>query len=94
MDKMDEKEVIISVRGLVSGFGSQVIHDGLDLDVYRGEVLGVVGGSGTGKSVLMRTILGLNPSRAGQISSMGPRAALAASQMARLRALPWSWSQK
>ena len=47
----------ISVRGLVNRFGSQTVHDGLDLDVRRGEILGVVGGSGTGKSVLMRTIL-------------------------------------
>lgn len=65
------QESLISVHGLVTGFGSQIIHDGLDLDVYRGEVLGVVGGSGTGKSVLMRTILGLNPSRAGHISLFG-----------------------
>ena len=54
---------IDSVRGLVTRFGAQVMHDGLDLDVRRGEVLGVVGGSGTGKSVLLRTIIGLNPAR-------------------------------
>ncbi len=72
-DKVQDqnKEVLISVRGLVTGFGSQTVHNNLDLDVYRGEVLGVVGGSGTGKSVLMRTILGLNPARAGQISLFG-----------------------
>jgi phospholipid/cholesterol/gamma-HCH transport system ATP-binding protein len=51
---------IISVRGLVNRFGSETVHDGLDLDVYRGEILGVVGGSGSGKSVLLRTIVGLN----------------------------------
>ncbi|HAI93159.1 MAG TPA: ABC transporter ATP-binding protein, partial [Xanthomonadaceae bacterium] len=44
----------ISIRGLVNRFGNQTVHDGLDLDVRRGEILGVVGGSGTGKSVLMR----------------------------------------
>jgi len=58
---------IISIRGLRTQFGSQVIHDNLDLDVRRGEVLGVVGGSGTGKSVLLRTIVGLNRQRAGTI---------------------------
>jgi len=62
---------IISVRGLRTQFGTQVIHDNLDLDVRAGEVLGVVGGSGTGKSVLLRTIIGLNPKRAGTISVFG-----------------------
>ena len=52
-------EHVIEVRGLRSVFGAQVVHDGLDLDVRRGEVLGVVGGSGSGKSVLLRTIVGL-----------------------------------
>ena len=61
----------ISVRGLVNRFGSQVVHDGLDLDVRRGEILGVVGGSGTGKSVLMRTILGLRRPNAGRIQVLG-----------------------
>ena len=54
-----DDDVVIRVRGLVNPFGAQVIHDELDLDVWRGEVLGVVGGSGTGKSVLLRTIIGL-----------------------------------
>jgi phospholipid/cholesterol/gamma-HCH transport system ATP-binding protein len=58
---------IISIRGLRTQFGRQVIHDNLDLDVRRGEVLGVVGASGTGKSVLLRTIIGLNRQRAGTI---------------------------
>ena len=61
----------ISVRGLVNRFGSQTVHDGLDLDVRRGEILGVVGGSGTGKSVLMRTILGLRRPNAGRIQVLG-----------------------
>jgi phospholipid/cholesterol/gamma-HCH transport system ATP-binding protein len=50
---------VIKVRGLVNGFGGKVIHDHIDLDVRRGEVLGVVGGSGAGKSVLLRSIIGL-----------------------------------
>lgn len=58
---------VIRVRGLRTQFGTQVIHDGLDLDVYAGEVLGVVGGSGTGKSVLLRTIIGLIEPVAGKI---------------------------
>jgi phospholipid/cholesterol/gamma-HCH transport system ATP-binding protein len=61
----------IEVRGLVNQFGAQRIHENLDLDVKRGEVLGVVGGSGTGKSVLLRTIVGLNRPRAGDIHVFG-----------------------
>ncbi len=64
-------EAVIRVRGLRTQFGPQVVHDGLDLDVLRGEVMGVVGGSGTGKSVLLRTIVGLNPARAGSIEILG-----------------------
>ena len=62
---------MISVRGLVNRFGSQTVHDGLDLQVRQGEILGVVGGSGTGKSVLMRSILGLQQPAAGQIEVLG-----------------------
>ena len=62
-----DERPIISIRGLVNRFGSQVVHDGLDLDIRRGEVLGVVGGSGSGKSVLLRTILGLHRPTAGRI---------------------------
>ncbi|WP_245412014.1 ABC transporter ATP-binding protein [Methylocella silvestris] len=64
-------EIAISVRGLVVGFGEKLVLDGLDLDVRRGEILGFVGGSGTGKSVLTRTILGLIPKRAGKIELFG-----------------------
>ena len=53
------EEAVIRVADLLTQFGSQVIHEGVDLNVRPGEVLGVVGGSGTGKSVLLRTILGL-----------------------------------
>ncbi len=59
------------MRDLVVGFGDKLIMDGLDLDVFKGEVLGFVGGSGMGKSVLTRTILGLVPKRAGTISVFG-----------------------
>ncbi|MES1189440.1 MAG: ATP-binding cassette domain-containing protein [Steroidobacter sp.] len=58
---------VVSVRGVINRFGDQVIHDGVDLDVRYGEVLGIVGGSGSGKSVLLRTILGLQKPTAGQV---------------------------
>lgn len=61
----------IVVDGLVNRFGSQTIHDGLELKVNRGEIIGVVGGSGTGKSVLMRSIIGLQPPTAGHIDVFG-----------------------
>ncbi len=64
-------EVIISVRDVAIGFGERLIIDGLDLDVHSGEILGVVGGSGTGKSVLTRCIIGLIPKRRGKISVFG-----------------------
>lgn len=64
-------DLAIRVRGLVVGFGERVIMDGLDLDVRRGEVLGFVGGSGKGKSVLTRVILGLVAKRAGTIDVFG-----------------------
>ncbi len=65
------KEVVIAVRDLVVGFGDHIVLDHVDLDVYRGEILGFVGGSGAGKSVLMRTIIGLLPRRSGKISVFG-----------------------
>lgn len=64
-------EVVIRIRGLVNRFGAQIVHDGLDLDVMRGEVLALVGGSGAGKTVMMRTILGLNRPHAGSIELLG-----------------------
>lgn len=67
----DTPELAIQVRGLVNRFGNQTVHEGLDLDVRRGEILGVVGGSGTGKSVLMRSILGLRHPDEGQIEVFG-----------------------
>ncbi|MBA4748062.1 MAG: ABC transporter ATP-binding protein [Sphingopyxis sp.] len=67
----EQHEVAIRVRGLTNAFGDAVIHDQLDLDVLQGEILGVVGGSGTGKSVLMRSIIGLQHPREGTINVYG-----------------------
>ncbi len=63
--------IILSIRGLRNTFGEQVVHDNLDLDVRRGEILGVVGGSGTGKSVLLRSIIGLQKYESGTITING-----------------------
>ena len=68
---MTERETVIEVRGLRNQFGAQVVHENLDLDVYRGEIVGVVGGSGSGKSVLMRSIIGLNRPVAGSVKLLG-----------------------
>ena len=68
---MATNEAVIRVRDLVVGFGETVVLDHLDLDVFRGEILGFVGGSGSGKSVLLRTIIGLLPKRAGNIEVFG-----------------------
>jgi phospholipid/cholesterol/gamma-HCH transport system ATP-binding protein len=70
---MTDDDPVIRIRGLRNQFGDQVVHDGLDLDVRRGEILGVVGGSGTGKSVLLRTVVGLNRPKAGSIEVFGQR---------------------
>jgi phospholipid/cholesterol/gamma-HCH transport system ATP-binding protein len=67
----DDSDIVIRVKGLVTRFGTQTVHDGVDLSVRRGEVIGVVGGSGTGKSVLLRTIIGLKHPDAGTIEVLG-----------------------
>jgi phospholipid/cholesterol/gamma-HCH transport system ATP-binding protein len=64
-------ENVIEVRGLKNSFGEQIVHEGLDLELRRGEILGVVGGSGTGKSVLMRSIIGLQRPDAGEVLVFG-----------------------
>ncbi len=67
-------EPIIRIRGLHNQFGEQVVHENLDLDVRRGEIIGVVGGSGSGKSVLMRSVIGLREPDAGEIDVLGVNA--------------------
>lgn len=64
-------DIVLRIRGLRTQFGSSIIHDGLDLDVIRGEVMAIVGGSGAGKSVLLNTIIGLNRQTAGTIEIFG-----------------------
>jgi phospholipid/cholesterol/gamma-HCH transport system ATP-binding protein len=68
---MTGNEAVISVRDLIVSFGAATVLDRVTLDVFRGEILGFVGGSGAGKSVLMRTIIGLLPKRAGTIEVFG-----------------------
>ncbi|MHB8570057.1 MAG: ATP-binding cassette domain-containing protein, partial [Metallibacterium sp.] len=64
-------DTLIAVRDLGTRFGIQVVHEHLDLEVPRGVILGVVGGSGTGKSVLLRTIIGLRRPDAGTVRLLG-----------------------
>ena len=67
----DHDTSVIRVSGLRNQFGSDVIHDNLNLEVRRGEVMGIVGGSGSGKSVLLRTIVGLHRQKAGSVEIFG-----------------------
>jgi phospholipid/cholesterol/gamma-HCH transport system ATP-binding protein len=67
----EERETVIEVSGLRNTFGEQIVHEDLDLEVKRGEILGVVGGSGTGKSVLMRSIIGLQKPDTGEVKVFG-----------------------
>jgi phospholipid/cholesterol/gamma-HCH transport system ATP-binding protein len=62
-----DRPTVVEVRGILNRFGAQVVHDGLDMTVREGEIFGIVGGSGSGKSVLLRTILGLQVPQAGQV---------------------------
>jgi phospholipid/cholesterol/gamma-HCH transport system ATP-binding protein len=66
-----EGEPLIQVRSLVNRFGEQTVHDRLDLDIRRGEILGLIGGSGSGKTVLVRSILGLHQPREGRVLYKG-----------------------
>ncbi|MCL1889009.1 MAG: ATP-binding cassette domain-containing protein [Desulfovibrionaceae bacterium] len=68
---MRETPVVISLRGIVNRFGDQAVHDGLDLEVRQGEIFGLIGGSGSGKSVLLRTIVGLHKPQAGEVRVLG-----------------------
>ncbi|WBX85086.1 ABC transporter ATP-binding protein [Sphingosinicella microcystinivorans] len=69
----DRRGPVIRVTGLRNAFGAQVIHENLDLEVRRGEIIGIVGGSGTGKTVLMRSIIGLQRYDAGEVEIFGRR---------------------
>ena len=71
MVEADTPEHVIEVRGLRNAFGAQIVHDQLDLDVRRGEVLAVIGGSGAGKSVLLRSIIGLQEPARGEVRVFG-----------------------
>jgi phospholipid/cholesterol/gamma-HCH transport system ATP-binding protein len=64
-------DVVIAVRGIVNRFGAQTVHDGVSFDVCAGEILGIVGGSGSGKSVLLKTMLGLHHPNAGTVEVHG-----------------------
>lgn len=79
-------ETVISVRGLSTRFGSHIVHENLDLSVQRGEILGIVGGSGTGKSVLLHSIIGLRKPDTGTIIISGvDQASLSVAQMKEAR---------
>ncbi|HKP80226.1 MAG TPA: ATP-binding cassette domain-containing protein, partial [Phenylobacterium sp.] len=86
---LDQSGPAIEVRGLRSQFGDHVVHENLDLTVMRGEVLGVVGGSGTGKSVLLNTIIGLRDPEAGAVTVFGQE--LKRASRRRWSALERSW---
>jgi phospholipid/cholesterol/gamma-HCH transport system ATP-binding protein len=64
-------EAVIEVRGLCNRFGKQSVHEGLDMDLYKGEILAMVGGSGSGKSVLLRSIIGLRRPSEGRVNVFG-----------------------
>ncbi len=68
---MSNNTPVISIRGLSTHFGDHIIHNRLDLDIFKGEIFGIVGGSGAGKSVLLRAILGLTTIKHGTITILG-----------------------
>ena len=67
----EDAETIISVKGLVSRFGERVVHDGVDLEVKKGEIFGLVGGSGAGKTVLLNSLIGLRLPDGGEVQVLG-----------------------
>ncbi|MCZ0963737.1 ABC transporter ATP-binding protein [Paracoccus benzoatiresistens] len=83
------REAVVCVRNLRTQFGPHLVHEGLDLDLFRGEILGVVGASGSGKSVLLRAIVGLEVSQAGTIEVLGKT--LAALPGSERRAVEQRW---
>lgn len=85
-DRSQGREKVISLRGIRNKFGTTNIHRKLDFDVFRGEIVGLVGGSGTGKSVLLRTIIGLQKAKEGRIEILGQNpASLGRSALGRLQ---------
>ena len=86
---MASSEPVISVRDVVVGFGAATVLDRVRVDVMRGEILGFVGGSGAGKSVLMRAIVGLLPVRNGTIEVFGQN--LAALSERKRRSIERRW---
>lgn len=71
MTAAGKREAVVTLRGVTNAFGANVVHKDLDLDIYEHEILALIGGSGAGKSVLLRSILWLRPPNAGAISVMG-----------------------
>jgi phospholipid/cholesterol/gamma-HCH transport system ATP-binding protein len=71
MKRAPHTEAILSARGIVNRFGRQKVHDKINLDVMRGEILGIAGGSGSGKSVLLKTLVGLHRPNAGKVTLNG-----------------------
>jgi len=82
-------ESVIRVRGLRTGFGPAVVHDGVDMDVRRGEIFAVVGGSGAGKTVLLNSVIGLNRPRAGTVEVLGQDTARLDAEALRLLKMRW-----
>jgi phospholipid/cholesterol/gamma-HCH transport system ATP-binding protein len=85
MSTRNNTGTILSARGIVNRFGKQVVHDKLNLDIKRGEIIGIAGGSGSGKSVLLKTLLGLRQPDAGEVLLKGrPIQSLAAAEKSAL----------
>jgi phospholipid/cholesterol/gamma-HCH transport system ATP-binding protein len=89
MKIMAQTDPVIRVRGLVTRFGSHIVHEDLSLDVRRGEILGLVGGSGSGKSVLLRSIVGLNQPAAGSIEVFGKQLEMLSEEEYRILERRW-----
>ena len=62
-----KKEIILSAKNITNRFGKQIVHDNASMDIYKGEIIGIVGGSGSGKSVMLRTMTGLHTPNEGSV---------------------------